>query len=184
MAADCHAKSHIDGGPPRAPRLPPRQAGHVEDDQVNINSRPMAPYTAVTVEPGTSDLGICDICGLESEEDPWKGGNDPWSSSAALLTVPPRSASEEEVAQPILVHHLFRRGLRHFQRSLLPLNVLFAAKMVCMIAMSKIFGVIISRVNLRYSLTWISAPYRSIKHLWVVDCQRTLRWTVVQENQL
>ena len=100
MAADCHAKSHIDGGPPRAPRLPPRQAGIVEDDQVNINSRPMAPYTAVTVEPGTSDLGICDICGLESEEDLWKGGNDPWSSSAALLTVPPRSASEEEVAQP------------------------------------------------------------------------------------
>ena len=87
MAADCHAKSHIDGGPPRAPRLPLRQAGIVEDDQVNINSRPMAPYAAVTVEPGTSDLGICDICGLEPEEDPWKGGNDPWSPLKTILPV-------------------------------------------------------------------------------------------------
>ena len=82
MAADCHAKSHIDGGPPHARRLPPRQKGYVEDDHDK-----RVPFTAMVVEPGTSDLGICDICGLEPEEDPWKGGNDPWSPLKTILPV-------------------------------------------------------------------------------------------------
>ena len=43
IGVDCHAKSHVDGGPPRVPKNPPRprtEAGYVEDDQVSIDSRP------------------------------------------------------------------------------------------------------------------------------------------------
>ena len=73
MAADCHAKNHIDGGPPQTRRLPPPQTGYVDDARDQ-----RIPFTAMVVEPGAQEFGICDICGLEPEEDPWKGGNDPW----------------------------------------------------------------------------------------------------------
>ena len=85
FAAECHAKTHIDGGPPRQ--------NNVDSDHASIVNRPRVTYTAAAVEPETIDMGICDICGLEPEEDPWKGGNDPWTPSISKFPTISKSQS-------------------------------------------------------------------------------------------
>ena len=99
ISTDCHAKTHIDGGAPR-PKPPPRQANSFEDDFTSINSRPTAQAYSHNehLQNATmpQEFGICDICGIEAEEDPWKGGNDPWTThgraaapvTAAAVPVP------------------------------------------------------------------------------------------------
>ena len=77
MAADCHAKTHVDGGPPR----PKREEGdHPESPaskpkQVIIEG---VTYIAADAVDQVVNLGLveayCDMCGLEPEQDLWKGG--------------------------------------------------------------------------------------------------------------
>ena len=88
MAADCHAKTHVDGGPPR----PKREEG---DHQESPDSTPKkqviiegVTYIAVDAVDQIVNLGhceaYCDMCGLEPEQDLWKGGNDIASKSTKL----------------------------------------------------------------------------------------------------
>ena len=78
MAADCHAKTHVDGGPPR----PKREEG---DHQESLASKPKkhviiegVTYIAADAVDQIVNLGhleaYCDMCGLEPEQDLWKGG--------------------------------------------------------------------------------------------------------------
>ena len=83
ISTDCHAKTHVDGGAPR-PKPPPRQVNSVEEDAVNIHSRPTVPQYPSTDASNPQELGICDICGVEEEEDPWNK-KDPWMSPGLAL---------------------------------------------------------------------------------------------------
>ena len=81
ISTECHAKTHVDGGAPR-PKPLPRQANSIEDDAVSIHSRPTVQHYQLPDTPNPQELGICDICGIETEEDPWNKG-DPWMAHGA-----------------------------------------------------------------------------------------------------
>ena len=109
MAADCHAKTHVDGGPPRPKR---EEADYQESPaskpkQVIIEG---VTYIAADAVDQVVNLGLveayCDMCGLEPEQDFWKGGKSTkLKSQLSAATVPkistpaPRTISTAVAAQ-------------------------------------------------------------------------------------